>query len=65
MPSRPLIPLQRTAFQDFSDQQFASWAAERHAQTCHSCRRGEECQRGQLLAEAAKNTNTDIPGYRA
>jgi hypothetical protein len=60
-----LIPLQRTALDHFSDQKFALWAAERHAQTCHSCRRGEECQRGQLLAQAAKNSNDDISTYPA
>jgi len=61
----PLIPLQRTAFSHFDDMQFSAWAAEKHAQSCSSCRAGEQCRRGQMLAELSRRADDDIPGYAA
>jgi hypothetical protein len=44
-------------------QTLSRWAAELHAETCHSCRRGEQCQRGQNLETAAGDGDQDLPGY--
>ena len=43
----------------------ATWAAEAHEAVCPTCRNAERCPAGQRYADAARNSNDDIPGYRA
>lgn len=61
------IPAPRVSF-DLTADELARLALAKHDRTCHEC--GSEtsdsrCPAGERYIEACRNTNDDLPGYRA